>query len=184
MPFRATNGHILGHAGKSKRKSGKEAFTTRGTVMALAMKKKKTSPSAAQRKGGPSARKGASSSAAREQAITNEVVARYSETSDPRIRELMIALIRHLHGFAREVRLTTDEWIGTCNYLAMAGEFCKGGRQEFLGVSALLGLETLIHEMSVPKPKDATLPTVLGPFYVPNSPNFPHGGDLSKGAVG
>jgi len=151
--------------------------------MAVATKKE-TGPSAAQRKGGSPARKGASSSAAREQAITNEVIARYSKTSDPRMRELMTALIKHLHGFARDVRLTTDEWIGACNYLAMAGEFCKGGRQEFLGVSALLGLETLIHEMSVPKPKGATLPTVLGPFYVPNSPNFPHAGDLSQGAAG
>jgi hypothetical protein len=63
--------------------------------MAVATKKK-TGPSAAQRKGGPSARKGASSSAAREQAITNEVIARYSKTSDPRMRELMTALIKHL----------------------------------------------------------------------------------------
>src|SRR5690606_11155290 len=97
---------------------------------------------------------------------------------------LMSALITHLHGFAREVRLTTGEWIEACHYLAMAGEFCKGGRQEFLGLSALLGLETLIHEMSVPKPKGATLPTVLGPFYVQNPPHVPHGGDLSNGAVG
>ena len=122
--------------------------------------------------------------AAREQAITDEVIARYSRTSDPRMRELMIALIKHLHGFARDVRLTTEEWIGACNYLAMSGEFCKGGRQEFLGVSALLGLETLIHEMAVHKPDGATLPTVLGPFYVPNSPDFPQGGDISKGASG
>src|SRR5262249_43756015 len=104
---------------------------------------------------------------AREEAITNEVLARYNATRDPRLREIVLSLIKHLHGFARDVRLTADEWLAACNFLAMSGEFCKGGRHEFLGLTALAGLETLVREMSQPKPEGATLPTVLGPFYVP-----------------
>lgn len=120
----------------------------------------------------------------REDAITQEVLARYDTTADPRMRELMKSLITHLHGFARDVRLSPAEWIAACNFLAMSGEFCTGGRQEFIGVSALVGLETLVLEMAEPKPPGATLPTVLGPFYIPNSPVVANGGDLANGATG
>ena len=48
--------------------------------------------------------------AAREQAVTDEVLARFDGTPSPRLREVVQALVRHLHAFAREVRLTEAEW--------------------------------------------------------------------------
>ena len=71
--------------------------------------------------------------AAAEEAITKEALTRYQGTTDPRLREIILSLIEHLHGFARDVRLTSDEYLFAMNYLVEMGGYCKGGRQEFLG---------------------------------------------------
>ena len=54
--------------------------------------------------------------------------------ADPRLREIILSLIKHLHGFARDVRLTGDEYLFAMNYLVQLGGYCKGGRQEFLAL--------------------------------------------------
>src|SRR5215813_8124326 len=99
--------------------------------------------------------------AAAEEAITKEALTRYQATTDPRLREIILSLIKHLHGFARDVRLTTDEYL-----------------------VAMLGLETLVIQISQPKPEGATLPGVLGPFFVPNAPSFANGADIAEDVAG
>ena len=91
--------------------------------------------------------------AAAEEAITKEALTRYQATTGPRLREIILSLIKHLHGFARDVRLTGDEYLFAMNYLVQLGGYCKGGRQEFLALAAMLGLETLVIQISQPKPK-------------------------------
>ena len=79
--------------------------------------------------------------AAAEEAITKEALTRYQATTGPRLREIILSLIKHLHGFARDVRLTGDEYLFAMNYLVQLGGYCKGGRQEFLALAEMLGLE-------------------------------------------
>ncbi|HEY0575131.1 MAG TPA: dioxygenase, partial [Pseudonocardia sp.] len=55
--------------------------------------------------------------AAREQALTEEVVASFATSTTDRYREVMTSLVRHLHGFAREVRLTHAEWETAIDFL-------------------------------------------------------------------
>ncbi len=122
--------------------------------------------------------------AAAEEAITEEALTRYQATTDPRLREIILSLITHLHGFARDVRLTEDEYLFAMNYLVQLGGYCKGGRHEFLALAEMLGLETLVIQISQPKPEGATLPGVLGPFFVPNAPTFENGADLAGNVAG
>jgi hydroxyquinol 1,2-dioxygenase len=86
--------------------------------------------------------------------------------------------------FAGDVRLTTDEYLFAMNYLLQLSGYCKGGRQEFLGLAAMLGLETVVIQISQPKPEGATLPGVLGPLFVPNAPSFANGADIAAGVAG
>jgi len=116
--------------------------------------------------------------------ITEEVLARYALTEDPRLREIVMAVIRHLHSFAREVNLTWSEWEFAMEYLYKAGTFCKGPRNEFIALSDTLGLTMLMVAATQPKPEGATLPTLIGPFYVPNPPEYAFGTDISNGAQG
>jgi len=103
--------------------------------------------------------------------LTDEVLRRLDATPDPRLREVMRALVRHLHAFAREVRLTDAEWLAAVRFLTATGQRCDPNRQEFILLSDTLGLSSLVDLVNhAGDDPSATEPTILGPFYVPDSP--------------
>ena len=120
----------------------------------------------------------------REQAVTNEVLAGFAGTADPRLREIMDALVRHLHGFAREVRLSQGEWEAAIDFLTRAGHITDDRRQEFILLSDVLGLSMLTVAINEPATPGATEATVFGPFFVEEAPEVELGGDLARGAAG
>jgi protocatechuate 3,4-dioxygenase beta subunit len=101
-------------------------------------------------------------------AITDEVLAAYADTPDPRLREILAALIRHLHAFAAETGLTASEWQAGIEFLTAVGQKCDADRQEFILLSDVLGLSSLVESLN--GAGGATEPTVLGPFYLPGAP--------------
>jgi protocatechuate 3,4-dioxygenase beta subunit len=105
-----------------------------------------------------------------ERELTDVVIERYAGTKDPRLLEILQSLIRHLHAFAREVRLTEAEWMTGIQFLTATGQKCDDKRQEMILLSDNLGLSSLVNMVSANVPEGATETTVLGPFYVPNSP--------------
>ena len=120
----------------------------------------------------------------REQAVTDEVLASFAGTADPRVREILQALVRHLHGFAREVRLGQGEWEAAIDFLTRAGHITDDRRQEFILLSDVLGLSMLTVAINEPDTPGATEATVFGPFFVEGAPEVPLGGDLARGAAG
>ena len=126
----------------------------------------------------------ASLQAAREAAVTDAVLASFEGATDPRYREVMQALVRHLHGFVREVRLTQAEWEAGIGFLTRAGHITDDRRQEFILTSDILGVSMLTIAVNAPTGPGATESTVFGPFFVADAPTVPNGGDLSFGAKG
>jgi len=116
--------------------------------------------------------------------ITQEVLERYGQTPDPRLREIMLSLVRHLHGFARDVKLTADEWLFAMNFLQETGKWCGPGRNEFIIFSDALGLSMLTVTQAYQRPEGATEPTLRGPFLIENAPAFAVGSDIGAGAQG
>ena len=111
------------------------------------------------------------------ESITDIVIAalgRHRPVSD-RQREIMTALVRHLHDFVRETKLTHAEYLEACNYLARAGTWCNDNRQEFILLSDILGVEVLVDMVTNPCEGDESESTVLGPFYRENPPVLPKG---------
>lgn len=102
----------------------------------------------------------------------------------PRLGELMTALVRHLHDFSREVRLTEDEWMAAIEWLTAAGGISDDKRQELILTSDVLGLSTLVVQLNNTFTPQATPATVLGPFHIDGSPTAPHGFDMSDGVPG
>lgn len=102
--------------------------------------------------------------------VTDEVVASLRDTDDPRLRELLTGLIRHLHAFARESRLTQEEWERAVGFLTATGQACTRTRQEFIMLSDVLGLSMLIETINDRHGPGATDSTVLGPFHMTQSP--------------
>ncbi|GAA4555098.1 intradiol ring-cleavage dioxygenase [Pseudonocardia xishanensis] len=120
----------------------------------------------------------------RERAVTEEVVASFAGTADSRLREVMQALVRHLHAFARDVRLTQREWEAGMAFLTRAGHITDDRRQEFILLSDVLGLSMLTVAINEPTAPGATEATVFGPFFVDDAPEVELGGDIARGAVG
>ena len=100
--------------------------------------------------------------------LTEEVLRAYAATPDPRRRELLAALIRHLHAFAAETGLTHREWLAGLEFLTAVGQTCDDQRQEFVLLSDVLGLSAQVDHVNAAA--GATEPTVLGPFYRPGAP--------------
>ena len=111
--------------------------------------------------------------------VTIAVLKAIEKTPDPRLREVMQALVRHLHAFAREVRLTDEEWLQGIRFLTATGDITDAVRQEFILLSDTLGLSSLVDLINHSDVESlATEPTILGPFYVPESPWREFGGSM------
>jgi hydroxyquinol 1,2-dioxygenase len=116
--------------------------------------------------------------------ITEAVLERVRNASDPRIRQISEALIRHLHAFVREIEPTFEEWQAGIDFLTRVGQLCDANRQEFILLSDTLGVSMLVDAINHRLPQGATETTVLGPFYVPDPPERPLGADISEGTTG
>ncbi|MDE2277805.1 MAG: intradiol ring-cleavage dioxygenase [Burkholderiales bacterium] len=116
--------------------------------------------------------------------LTDAVLARFAGCADPRLQQVMGALVRHLHGFVREVGLTEGEWAQAIDFLTATGQACTGQRQEFILLSDTLGVSMLVTALNHQRPPGATEATVLGPFHVDGLPLSPQGADLAQGAPG
>ena len=115
--------------------------------------------------------------------IVDQVVASF-DGAPPRLRELMSALVKHLHEFAIEVGLTEDEWREGIAALTGTGRITDEHRQEFVLWSDVLGLSMLVDALAHDLPDGATESTVLGPFFVANSPLREYGADIAEQSAG
>lgn len=108
-----------------------------------------------------------------------EVVnARMAPDIDPRTREVVGALVKHLHAAVKETRITNDEWMTGIQFLTATGQMCSDWRQEFILLSDALGVSMLVDAINHDRPAGSTENTVLGPFYVPQAPRYPNGADI------
>jgi hydroxyquinol 1,2-dioxygenase len=115
--------------------------------------------------------------------IVDQVVASF-DGAPPRLREVMSAFVRHLHAFAIEIELTEDEWRDAVASLTATGHVTDEHRQEFILWSDVLGLSMLVDALAHDLPEGATESTVLGPFFVANSPLREYGANIAEQVAG
>jgi len=115
--------------------------------------------------------------------ITAQVVASFAD-APPRLREVMSALAEHLHRFVVDVRLTPEEWRVAIALLTATGHITSEERQEFILWSDALGVSMLVDALEHDLPPGATESTVLGPFYVPDSPLREYGANIASQPAG
>ena len=108
--------------------------------------------------------------------ISDAFIGYLGETTSPRLRVVMESLVRHLHDFARETELTHEEWQVGLNVLRRSGEITTPERDEFVLLSDVLGMSSLVDMMH--SSDDGTSSSVLGPFHISNAPDMPMGSDL------
>lgn len=115
-------------------------------------------------------------------AITDAVIAQMATTPDARLREIMAAAVRHLHAFARETKLTPDEWLKGIAFMTEVGQACTPYRQEFILLSDVVGLSRVVNVMHDASGREAagTETSLLGPFFREGAPRIELGGALPK----
>ncbi len=95
---------------------------------------------------------------------------------NPRLREVMGSLVTHLHAFAKDVNLTHDEWEQGISFLERTGEISDANRHEFVLLSDVLGLSSLVDMIN--SRSEGTSSSVLGPFHISGAPALEIGGDM------
>jgi len=110
--------------------------------------------------------------------ITDVFMGYVSEETTPRMREIMGSLVQHLHDFARETKLTHEEWRAGIAFLEGCAAIETEDRHEFVLASDVLGMSSLVDMIN--SSDDATSSSVLGPFHVSGAPALAYGGDMKR----
>ncbi|WP_068081277.1 intradiol ring-cleavage dioxygenase [Novosphingobium rosa] len=109
---------------------------------------------------------------------------RMAGAGNERLRDVMGALVRHLHAFVKEVEPTHEEWLAGIDFLTRTGHMCSEWRQEFILLSDVLGVTMLVDAINHRRPSGATPNTILGPFYIPGAPEYPNGATINLDGKG
>jgi catechol 1,2-dioxygenase len=116
-----------------------------------------------------------------EASVTDKVLAAMRGAASPRLREVMAALVRHLHAFAREVRLTEEEFETGINFLNRIGQATHDAHNEGILFSDAVGLSTLVCLLNNGRNgATETASALLGPFWRMNSPRTENGGSIVR----
>ena len=115
-----------------------------------------------------------------EMQLTQAVLAETGRADDPRFREVVQALIRHLHDFAREVRLTEAEFDASISIVARLGQLTTPSHNEVRLMAGSLGLSTLVCLMNNGTEEQPTSANLLGPFWRADSPATQNGSSIVR----
>lgn len=116
-----------------------------------------------------------------EQDVTNAVLAEYARTKNPRLREIISALARHLHAFAREVKLSEEEFQAACGYVVAIGQHSNETHNEAVLMSGSLGLSSLVCLLNNGnRGQTETDANLLGPFWRMDSPATKNGDSIVR----
>src|SRR2546430_6317167 len=116
-----------------------------------------------------------------EASVTDKVLAAMRGAASPRLREVMAALVRHLHAFAREVRLTEEEFETGIDFLNRIGQATHDAHNEGILFSDAVGLSSLVCLLNNGRNgATETASALLGPFWRMNSPRTPNGASIVR----
>lgn len=113
-----------------------------------------------------------------QQNISDVVIAALSSDIPARNREILESLIRHIHAFCIEAKVTHAELMSACQFLVRAGHISDDARNEFILLSDIVGVEVLVDMLDHTVTDGESESTVLGPFYRENPPVLPKGASI------
>jgi hydroxyquinol 1,2-dioxygenase len=108
----------------------------------------------------------------------NVVIARSGPNANPRVKQIVDSLVRHLHASIKETEPTLEEWMQGIEFLTKTGHLSTEWRQEFILLSDTLGISMLVETINNRKPGGETESTVLGPFHASNAPRYENGANI------
>lgn len=119
-----------------------------------------------------------------EATLTDIALERWSDIPDPRLKQVMTSLVKHIHAFVRDIEPTQAEWATAIDFLTRTGKMSDDKRQEFILFSDVLGVSMLVDALNHRRHSGATPSTVEGPFHIPDAPAMSNGGNMAANAPG
>lgn len=117
----------------------------------------------------------------RQEDVTAAVLSELQRAPDARFREIMSALVRHLHAFAREARLTEEELRTAASYIVALGKRTTDTHNEAVLMAGSLGLSSLVCLLNNGNDgQTETDASLLGPFWRMHSPPTENGGSIVR----
>jgi catechol 1,2-dioxygenase len=117
----------------------------------------------------------------RQEQVTDAVLSAMAKAPDPRLRQIMESLVRHLHAFAREVKLTEPEWEKGIEFITGLGHNTTPTHNEVILASDSVGLSTLVCLLNNGDAGNTeTAAALLGPFWRMHSPQTDQGGSIVR----
>lgn len=117
----------------------------------------------------------------RQQDVTVAAETVMQQTTDPRLREIMVSLVRHLHGFVRDVRLTEAEFREAAAIIGELGKLTTDSHNEIILMAGSLGVSSLVCLLNNgDQGNTETAQSLLGPFWRLNSPRVENGGCIVR----
>lgn len=116
-----------------------------------------------------------------ESELTPAVLAVMNRTEDPRLRDILVAMVKHLHAFVREVRLSEVEFREATAILNEIGQLQTDSHNEFVLIAGSLGVSSLVCLLNNgDNGQTETSQSLLGPFWRLNSPRVENGGTIIR----
>jgi catechol 1,2-dioxygenase len=109
--------------------------------------------------------------------LTQAALAVMQQTPQPRLREIMVSLVSHLHGFVKDVKLTEDEFRAATALVARMGQLTHDSHNEVVLMAGSLGVSSLVNLQN--HAADSTH-NLLGPFWRMHSPATANGGSIVR----
>src|ERR671916_852381 len=117
----------------------------------------------------------------RHEDVTPAVLEVMERTRDPRLRDIMVSLVKHLHGFIRDVRLTEAEFRDATALLGEIGQLTTATHNETVLMAGSLGVSSLVCLLNNDTNGNTkTSQSLPGPFWGRNSPQVPNGGSIVR----
>jgi protocatechuate 3,4-dioxygenase beta subunit len=115
-----------------------------------------------------------------ESQVTDAVLDANAATPDPRLREIVDSLVRHVHAFLRETKPTEDEFEAGLRFIAAIGQKTRDMRNEVVLAADVFGVSTLVGLLNSPLGPDHTAAALLGPFWRQNAPACALGDNITR----
>ncbi|MCY0854735.1 dioxygenase [Cupriavidus sp. D39] len=110
--------------------------------------------------------------------VTDVVLAAMSRTENPRLKEILNALVEHGHAFLNQVKLSDDEYEQGLDFLRKVGLTCTDSHNEVVLLADVLGYSTVVKVLNNSMHEDRTGGALLGPFFREGSPHYELGASI------
>jgi len=113
--------------------------------------------------------------------VTKAVLEAFANVPEPRLREILAALVKHLHAFARDVHLTEEEFEKGAGIVARLGQMTTPLHNEVVLMAGSLGFSALVCLLNNGNNgQTETTANLLGPFWRMNSPRTASGASIVR----